>query len=158
MTSRADFTDEEWDLVVAAPRWVVAAASAAQRDLAYRTDHEIEQGFVATAHGRCAGNDFVTAVAAETMKIFDSRTFVADFEDRSAGLDATVNRVAAVVELLAARASAEDAKAYRKWLVEIADVVIRAARSHDILGFGGELVTASERGFRDRLVLTLQQR
>jgi hypothetical protein len=35
--------------------------------------------------------------------------------------------------------------------------VIRAARSGDILGFGGQLVTPSERSFRDRLVLTLQR-
>lgn len=160
MTAKADFTDDEWQLLVTTPRWVVAAASAAQRDLAYRTDHEIEQGLVATANGRSAGNDFVAEVAAETMKIFDDRTVVsaADFADRAAGLATALDKVAAAVRLLAAKASAEDAKAYRRWLVEITDVVITAARSHDILGFGGELVTAAERGFRDRLVLTLQQR
>src|SRR5262252_6628162 len=72
MTSKADFAPDEWDLVVQMPRWVVAAASAAQRDLAYRTDHEIEAGYVATAKGGQSDNAFVSAVAAETMKIFDS--------------------------------------------------------------------------------------
>jgi hypothetical protein len=159
MTSRADFAEPEWELIVTLPRWVVAAASAAQQDLAYRTNHEIEQGFVATASGRETGNAFVTEVAAETLKVFDSRTVVgaADFDDRKAGIDAVLEKVAAVVALLAEKADRADAKAYRRWLVGIADVVITAARSNDILGFGGQLVTKAEQSFRDRLVLALQR-
>ena len=76
MTHRADFSPDEWELVVQTPRWVVAAASAAQHDVGYRTNHEIEQGFVATAHGRDTGNAFVTEVAAETLKVFDNRAVV----------------------------------------------------------------------------------
>jgi hypothetical protein len=159
MTSRTDFAAEEWDLLVQVPRWVVAAASAAQQDNSYRTNHEIEQGFCATANGRQAGNAFVTEVAAETMKIFDSRTVVGvtDFVDRAAGIDAVLARVASAVGLLGQKAESADAKAYRRWLVDITDVVIRAARSNDFLGLGGEVVTRSERGFRDQLVLTLQR-
>jgi len=159
MTTRSDFTEAEWELLVQTPRWVVAAASAAQRDVAYRTNHEIEQGFVATAKGRHTGNAFVTEVAAETMKIFDNQAVVGatDFADREAGIQAVLDRVASVVELLAAKAAPEDAQAYRRWLVDITDVVITAARSNDFLGIGGELVTRAERSFRDRLVLTLQR-
>jgi hypothetical protein len=159
MTTRADFGADEWELLVQTPRWVVAAASAAQRDVGYRTDHEIEQGFVATARGRHSGNAFVIEVADETLKIFDSRTVVggADFNDREAGLSAVLERVAAANGLLAAKADPADAKAYKRWLLDITDVVISAARSNDFLGFGGELVTVSERGFRDRLVLTFQR-
>jgi hypothetical protein len=36
-------------------------------------------------------------------------------------------------------------------------VVIRAAKSHDFIGIGGEVVTEAERRFRERLVLTLQR-
>jgi hypothetical protein len=157
MTHRADFSPDEWELVVQTPRWVVAAASAAQHDVGYRTNHEIEQGFVATAHGRDTGNAFVTEVAAETLKVFDNRAVVGstDFHDRAAGLDAVLAKVAAVATLLADRADPDDAGAYRRWLVEIADVVIRAARSKDFMGFGGQLVTEAESDFRDRLVATL---
>jgi hypothetical protein len=159
MTAKADFTAAEWDLLVTTPRWVVAAASAAQRDIPYRTDHEIEQGFLATANGRHSGNPFVTEVAAGTMQIFDSGTVVstADFQDRAAGITATLDLVTAVDGLLAEKADAEAARAYRRWLVDITDVVIAAARSNDFLGFGGQLVTTAEQGFRDRLVLALQR-
>lgn len=159
MTSKADFAESEWDLLVQTPRWVVAAASAAQQDRAYRTNHEIEQGFVATAHGRQTGNAFVTEVAAETLKIFDSRTVVTpnDFADPAAGIAATLAKVEAVARMLAIKAPGADAQAYGDWLVEITDVVIRAARSNDFLGLGGELVTKAERDFRDRLVQALQR-
>jgi hypothetical protein len=153
MTTKADFAPGEWDLLVQAPRWVVAAASAAQQDLAYRTNHEVEQGFCATANGRHAGNAFVTEVAAETMKIFDSRTVVSagDFADRAVGIDTALAKVEAVARMLAMKVEAADAKAYGDWLVDITDVVIRAARSNDFIGLGGELVTKAERGFRERL-------
>ncbi|HEY7225410.1 MAG TPA: hypothetical protein VH561_17685 [Micromonosporaceae bacterium] len=158
MTTKADFTPDEWELIVQAPRWVVAAASAAQRDVGYRTNHEIEQGFVATAHGRDTGNAFTAEVAIDTLKVFDSRTVVTgtEFQDRAAGLAAALEKVAVVDRLLAEKADTEDAQAYRRWLIAITDVVIRAARSHDIVGFGGELVTQAEKDFRDQLVLALQ--
>ncbi len=159
MTSRADFATNEWDLVVQLPRWVVAAASAAQHDLAYRTNHEVESGFVASAHGRYSGNAFVTEVADETMRIFDQRSVVAgtDFADRDAAIDSVLEKVGTVNKLVTEKADPEDVAAYRRWLVAITDVVISAARSGDVLGFGGQLVTASEHSFRDRLVLTLQR-
>ncbi len=159
MTTRANFADDEWDLVVQLPRWVVAAASAAQHDLAYRTNHEVEAGFVASAHGRDTGNAFVTEVAGECMRIFDNRGVIAgaDFTDRNAAIDSVLAKVGAVNQLITDKADAEDVAAYRKWLVSITDVVISAARSGDVLGFGGQLVTASEHSFRDRLVLTFQR-
>jgi hypothetical protein len=159
VTTRADFASDEWHLLVQLPRLVVAAASCAQHDLPYRTNHEIEAGFVASANGRQSGNAFVTEVAVEAMRVFDDRSVIAgiDFGNRSAAITVVLERVAAVNRLLTANADPADTIAYRRWLVDITDVVIRAARSGDILGFGGQLVTPSERSFRDRLVLTLQR-
>jgi hypothetical protein len=158
MTTRADFGDDEWAHLVQLPRWVVAAASAAQRDLAYRTKIEVEAGFVASAHGRETGNPFVTEVAADTMRIYDDRSTVAEIEftDREAGIASVLDRVRAANQTLKAKADVVDAMAYRRWLLTITDIVISAARSGDFLGFGGQLVTASEQRFRDRLALTLQ--
>lgn len=159
MTTKSDFGADEWNLVVELPRWVVAAASAAQHDLTYRTNHEVEAGFVASAHGRELGNEFVATVAVETMTIFDRKAVIAgtDFGDRDAAIASVLEKVGVVNRLLTAKAAGDDAKAYRRWLVEITDVVIRAARSGDVLGFGGQFVTASEHTFRDQLVLTLQR-
>lgn len=158
MTTRADFTQDEWDRLIQLPRWVVAAASAAQHDLAYRTTIEVEAGFVASASGRDIGNAFVTDVANATMRIYDNAATMAsiEFTDRDAAIGEVLERVRAVNQSLKAKATVGDAMAYRQWLLAITDVVISAARTGDFLGFGGQLVTSLERGFRDRLALTLQ--
>jgi hypothetical protein len=158
VTTRADFSSEEWDLVVRLPRWIVAAASAAQNDLAYRTKIEVEAGFIASADGRELGNPFVTEVAMQTMAIYDDSAGIEkiSFDDREAGIVSVLDRVRVVNQLLKQKADVADTMAYRRWLLSITGVVISAARTGDILGFGGELITKSEYRFRDRLVLVLQ--
>jgi hypothetical protein len=144
--------------LVRLPRLVVAAASAAQRDLAYRTNIEIEAGLVASARGRDSKNAFLAEVAAETLRVFDDRSVVraVDFTDQEAGIAAVLEMAGAVNEVLGAKAAAADAKTYQRWLLAITDVVIAAARTGGFLGFGGRKVTESERRFRDRLAAKLE--
>jgi len=158
VTTRAGFAAEEWDLVVRLPRWIVAAASAAQQDLRYRTNIEVEAGFIAAADGREIGNAFVTEVALQTMRIYDDRSglHAIEFDDRETGIKSVLERARVVNTLLKEKVEVGDAMAYRRWLLTINDVVISAARSGDFLGFGGTMVTAAELRFRDRLVLVLQ--
>jgi hypothetical protein len=158
MTTRADFAGDEWDRLVQLPRWIVAAASAAQRDLPHRTTHELEAGFIASANVSELGNAFVAEVADETQRLFDRRSDVTtgEFSDREAAIAAVLDRARAANQILKEKATVGDAMAYRRWLLTITDIVISAARSGDFLGFGGKLVTEKERSFRDRLVLVLQ--
>jgi hypothetical protein len=158
VTTRADFTEDEWDLLVQLPRWVVAAASAAQHDLAYRTNIEMEAGFIASAKGGELGNAFVAEVTNDTMRVFDTPATVRaiEFHDRTAALVEVLERVRTVNQLIKVKAEVADAMAYRRWLLAITDVVISAAKTGGFLGLGGELVTALEQRFRDRLVLALQ--
>jgi len=84
----------------------------------------------------------------------------ADYIDSGSWGDKAIKeakKVGTVNKLVTEKAGPEDVAAYRNWLISITDVVISAARSGDVLGFGGQLVTASEHNFRDRLVLALQQ-
>ena len=158
VTTKVDFTSDEWDLLVQLPRWVVAAASAAQHDLAYRTHMEMEAGFIASAKGGELGNAFVAEVTADTMRIFDTPATARaiEFRDRTAALVAVLDRVRTANQVLKDKAAIADGMAYRRWLLAITDIVISAAKTGGFLGFGGELVTTSERAFRDRLVLALQ--
>jgi hypothetical protein len=158
VTTRSAFAKDEWDRLVQLPRWVVAAASAAQRDLPYRTNIEIEAGLIASARGRDTGNAFVAEVGSDTLRIFDDRSTVSaiEFKDTESGIATVLDRVGGVNQMLGAKADPADVMAYRNWLLAITDVVISAARTGDILGFGGQLVTASEHRFRDRLAHVLQ--
>lgn len=158
VTDRASFTTDEWEHLVQLPRLVVAAASAAQHDLAYKTTREIEAGYIASANGRLIGNAFVTAVASDTMRIFDepSTMATADFANREAAIVAILDQVRQANQLLKIKADVTDAMAFRRWLLTITDIVITAAKTGDFLGLGGQLVTKSEHRFRDRLVVVLQ--
>jgi hypothetical protein len=157
VTTRDAFAHEEWDSLVQLPRWVVAAASAAQYDRPHKTNVEVEVGLLASAHGRDTGNAFVAAVAEQTLRIFDDRATVAgiEFRDTGAGIATVLDRVAAVNAVLRTRAEAADAAAYRAWLLSITDRVIEAVRTGDFMGVGGELVTESEHRFRDQLAEVL---
>jgi hypothetical protein len=158
LTTRADFTPDEWSRLVQLPRWVVAAASASQRDTPHRTNVEIEAGLLASAHGRDTGNTFVAEVGEELMQVFDNRSTVnaIEFTDVEAGIGAVLDQSSAAMRLIGAKGAAVDAAAYRGWLLGITDVVIKAARTGDFMGFGGVLVTESEHRFRDRLAEALQ--
>jgi hypothetical protein len=157
LTTRADFTPDEWSRLVQLPRWVVAAASAAQRDTPHRTNVEIEAGLLASAHGRDTGNAFVAEVSEELLHVFDNRSTVnaIGFTDVEAGIAAVLDQSATAMRLLSAKATPADAAAYRAWLLSITDIVIKAARTGDFMGFGGVLVTESEHAFRDRLATAL---
>jgi phosphopantothenoylcysteine synthetase/decarboxylase len=65
--------------------------------------------------------------------------------------DVTIEKVRAAAELLAAKASPEEAREYRQWAVSVAQSVAQAATEGGFLGFGGERVTAEERAFIDRV-------
>ena len=158
MTTRAEFAQDEWDSLVQLPRFVVAAASASQRDLVHRTKIEVEAGLIATAHGRFHGNDFVAEVGGDTLRIFDNPAVAGavEFTNSESGILDVLARARTVNRMLNAKASVTDAMAYRGWLLAITDVVISAARTGDFLGFGGKVITPLEQHFRDRLVVVLQ--
>ena len=139
------------------PRWVVAAASAAQRDTPHRTNVEIEAGLLASAHGRDSGNAFVAEVSEELLHVFDNRSTVNAivFDNVEAGISAVLDQSSTAIGLLTAKAAPTDSAAYRAWLLAITDVVIKAARTGDFMGFGGVLVTESEHRFRERLAAAL---
>jgi hypothetical protein len=151
-----NFSDTERGLLVCLPRWVVAAASAVERDNATRTHREVEAGFLAVANGRQVGNAFVSEVATRTLDIFDEdRAHDGITTDTEAGIDNVLERARSAWELLRAKAAPGDAAAYGRWLLAVTDEVITAARSDGLLGVGGAVVTKAEQNFRDRLAQIL---
>ena len=155
------YSDEEWGLLVGLPQSVVVAASAAETDGGRRTADEAEVGLRAIAAGRESPNPLVARIAAELVaRIGDPEAGeaapVIQPADPAAAVADVLDRAARAVKLLAARAGEGDAAAYRHWLVTIADEVVGAARSGGVLGLGGDVVSESERRFRDRLAEVLQ--
>lgn len=155
------FTPQEWRLLLRLPQWVAKAASASQPDNARRTAAEAEAGLVLISFGRESGDPLVIDISAHIVGSAggaDERAAAAEinFSDLATGIDEVLARTQRAMALLDAKVDAESAQAYRRWLTAIADVVVKAARSGDVLGIGGVLVTKAEHSFFDRLVSVLR--
>jgi len=58
-----------------------------------------------------------------------------------------VEEVAKVSKLLQEKATADEAKEYKEWMLSIAENVAKAAKEGGFLGFGGERVSGGEKEF-----------
>jgi hypothetical protein len=155
------YSDEEWGLLVGLPQSVVVAASQAESDGNRRTLAEWTAGMTAIADGREAASPLVRDVATEVVARQGDveegeEPPVITFPDRDAGIADVLQRAGAVHSLLAAKAEQADAEAYRFWVVTVAEQVVSAAKSGDVLGIGGDVVTEPERRFRDDLAAALE--
>lgn len=154
------FSDEEWGLLVGLPQSVLTAASAAESDGTRRTMAENAAGLETIAAGRESASPLVAAVAGEIVtRVGDPEAGeempVISPTDPQALIDDVLDRAREAAALLAARVDEGEAGAYRHWLVEIAEQVVGAASTGGVLGLGGEVVSDSERRFRDRLAQVL---
>ncbi len=156
-----EYSDEEWGLLVGLPQAVATAASAAESDGTRRTRAEGAAGQEAIAAGREAGNGLVERVARELVSRLGDPEEGAEPPviappDPPAALADVIERARAAAALLRGKADPGDAGAYRHWLVTIAEQVAGASRSGGVLGVGGDVVSESERRFRDELAAVLQ--
>jgi hypothetical protein len=155
------YSDEEWGLLVGLPQSVVVAASQAEKDSTRRTQAEWTAGMTAIGDGRGSSSALVRDVAAEAVaRLGDVEDGedppIIEFSDRDAGIADVIERAGVAHTLLTGKAEHADAEAYRYWVVTIAEQVVGAAKSGDILGIGGEQVSENERSFRDSLAAALE--
>ena len=147
MGVKENFTAEEWRALLRAPMLVsYAVAGAAPSD---EEGYIQEMSAVADAifeGGQTAAKDsLVSAVVAE---------IVANAEDNERGVTEKISvgdvkaRALAncqeVANLLQTKASTEEADAYKRWLLAVAQNVASAAKEGGFLGFGGAQVSKSE--------------
>lgn len=154
------FSDEEWGLLAGLPQSVLTAASAAESDGTRRTMAENAAGLETIAAGRESASPLVAAVAGEIVsRVGDPEAGeelpVIEPSDPRAYLEDVLGRAKQAAALLAARVDEGEAGAYKHWLVDIAEQVVGAASSGGIPGLGGDVVSDSERRFRDRLAQVL---
>lgn len=162
--AEAGFSDEEWGLLVGLPQAVLTAASAVEHDGTRRTMAETAAGLEAIALGRESPSPLVNAVANEVVSRVGDPEEGEELppiepSDPQAAAKDTVERARAAARLLArvvneGRVVDEGgAGAYKHWLVGIADEVVAAAPTG--AGIGRDLVSPSERRFRDELAQVL---
>ncbi len=138
------FHRDEWELLVRLPGQVVVAATSAEADSPRRTVAEGLAGIEAIAAGRDSVSGLVRDIVAEIYHETDTPPAAEEYSDPAAGIVGVLACCRQAAELLANRATREDADAYRHWIEAIAARVCHASRGTDLLGFGGPPVSEAE--------------
>jgi hypothetical protein len=147
MGVKENFTTEEWRALLRAPMLVsYAVAGAAPSDEeGYIREMSAVADAISESEERAAKGSLISEVVAN---------IIANAEDNERGqtekiaVTDTKARALAncreVAQLLQAKASAEEADDYKRWLLGVAQRVASAAKEGGIFGFGGAQVSKTE--------------
>ena len=149
MTTQADFDAEEWQTVVAAPAIAGYIVSAAQRGDAAREVAVMAHAYV-EAEKAHPGFDLLGEVVARAPEDVLHESSVRERPEVD-GLE----RIRTAVALLEAKATPEEVDTYKRFAFDVAERVALAARSGDVLGIGGELVSDAEHEALERVAEAL---
>ena len=158
MTTKADFTDDEWATVVRSP--IVAGMAITLADPGGPIEVVKETSAVlkfVTGEGE-QRDDLVGEVAREIRSLAQQRTNpVGDFKPRGAlAGKQVVDEIARANEIVTAKATPDEAEAFRAWLIECAQRAADAAKEGGFLGFRAERVSEGEQRMLDKLAEVLR--
>jgi transcription antitermination factor NusG len=153
MTSKADFTDEEWTRIRRAPLVAGFAISVADPggpiELAKETMASLRSATLPPSQ-----EELLASVALDVQALSQRKENpLGDFKPRSG--QQVLEEVRAVNEIVTAKATPEEAEAFRGWLLTAAKGAADAAKEGGFMGFGGEQVSAGERQMMEQLRTTL---
>jgi len=157
MTSKADYTDEEWNQLRRAP--FVAGLAISMAD----PGGPIEMAKETMATLRAATTppskeELLVAVAQDIASMMNEKQNpLKDFKPDSAALAGKMilDELKAVNEIATAKATPEEADAFRRWLLAVARAAADAAKEGGFMGFGAELVSQGEQRMLGELRVTL---
>jgi hypothetical protein len=155
MTSKADFSDEEWARLKRAPFVAGMAISLADPggpiEAVKETAATLKTVRAAESGGR---GELVGALAREVVADAGQRQNPLGGFRPSKGANAgveIVDELREVTRVVADKASPEDAEAMRQWLLDAAQEAANAAKEGGFLGWHAERVSAGEQQMLDRL-------
>jgi hypothetical protein len=156
VTTKADFTDEEWARLERAPFVAAMAISLADPGGPIEAFKESMAAIKTVSEAAQAGGrgELVDAVAKSVAeKARQRQNPLRDF--KPGGAEGIVEELRAVNELVTQKATPEEAQAFREWLLEAAKRAAEAAKEGGFMGFNAQLVSEGEQAMLDRLRETL---
>lgn len=123
MTGKADFSQEEWELVREGPPTAGMAALLAESGGSFRESFALAKAY-AEARKEHGENELLDALVAEKPDVKRYKTFE-ELETEGLG------RLAEAVALLEQKATADDVTAYRKFALDVAQRVAEAHKEGD---------------------------
>jgi len=159
MTGKADFSDEEWTRLKRAPFIAGMAISISDPggpiELVKETAATLKT--VAGAAEQGDRGELVSALATEVAAESKARKNpLSDFKARGALAGQEIlEELAAVNGIVSAKASPDEAEAYRAWLKDAAQEAANAAKEGGFLGFHAVRVSEGEQRMLDKLAEAL---
>jgi hypothetical protein len=153
MTTKADFTDEEWARLERAPLVAGMAISLADPGGPIEAVKESMAAIRTLTEARTGGGELVEAVAKSAAeKTQQRKSPLGDFKPRGtlAG-EQILDELRAVNQLLTDKATPEEAASFREWLLTSAKRAADAAKEGGFMGFKAERVSAGEQQMLDKL-------
>jgi hypothetical protein len=148
MTGKADFTPDEWNLVLEGPPSAAMIVVMAQRGGTVR--ESISMAKVYTEVRRREGDTQLVDEIASAKPEIDHTRYRSFEELKEQGL----KRLQEVVELLERKATPEEVDDYKRFVLALADGVANAHRE-GFLGLSGERISEAERAAVDAIGATL---
>ena len=154
MTSRRDFTDEEWTRVRRAPLVAGVAISLADPggpiEMAKETMATLRSATLPPSQ-----EELLAAVALDIQALAqDVQDPLGYFKPR--GGQQVLEELRGVNELVTAKATSQEAEAFREWLLAAAQAAADAGKEGGFLGFGGEQVSAGEQRMLEQVRAVLR--
>ena len=153
MTSKTDFTEEEWVRLRRAPFVAGLAISIADPggpiELAKETIATLKAASTPPSQ-----EELLVAVSQEIASMVNQKQnpMAAFKPDRSALAGKMIlDELKGVNEILTAKATPEEADAFRRWLLTAAQAAADGAKEGGFMGFGAELVSQGEQRMLDEL-------
>jgi hypothetical protein len=148
MTTKADFSEDEWATLVRSP--MVAGAAITIADPGGPIEVVKETAAVAkfaTSTPSEERDDLVGELAREVRALAEQRKNpLGDFKPRGAlAAKEILDEMSRASEIVGAKASPEDADAFRAWVMECAQRAADAAKEGGFMGFHAERVSQGEK-------------
>jgi hypothetical protein len=159
MTSKASFTDEEWERLLRAPMVAGMAITIADPG----GPIEISKEMMATVRAATvppSREELLAAVALDIQALMNQKQNPArNFKPTSAATAGTeiLDELRAVDTIIAEKATPEETQAFRGWLVVAAQAAADAAKEGGFMGFGAVQVSEGEQAMLDQLRSALGQ-
>ena len=159
MTTKADFTEDEWATLVRSPMVAGAAISLADPggpiEVLKETSAVVK---VVTASAGEDDDDLVGQVAREVRSLAEQRKNpLGDFKPRGALAGKEIlDELGRANEIVGAKATPEEAEAFRAFILQCAQRAAEAAKEGGFMGFRAELVSQGEKNMLEQLQSVLR--
>jgi hypothetical protein len=154
MAKQDSFTADEWTLLRLAPSMIAGGVAASDPSGLFGSIKEAAAGARGMAEAFQSGSnlELFSALAADRSipGMPDPKALVGEGSREQQMQNfktAVLERVKSASDLVARKASPEEASAYRRMLVDIADQAANASSEGGFLGFGGVRVSDKEKAF-----------